>query len=233
MSIAAGSAPSSIQPYRSYLSNYVEMLATSSCEQTLKGGSKDEIIGRAAEGMKKNTDTYDIIYNTVALGEMIGNKLKKENRTIVTDKAKVEACHNAARIVMDKGFINELVDHMTAETKPAVATSKASVSNDDVYRTTAKSLAELYNANEVAADDKIGGRSVEITGVVQDINKDFANNVVVQLQSGNRLLPVRLYMNESEKMKASELRKGQKTTVTCEKMVLIIGAPSGSNCTFN
>ncbi|WP_239641969.1 OB-fold putative lipoprotein [Edwardsiella tarda] len=233
MSIAAGSAPSNIQPYRSYLSNYVEMLATSSCEQTLKGGSKDEIIGRAADGMKKNTDTYDIIYNTATLGAMFGNKLKKEHRFFTEDKTEIDSCHDAAKFMMDTGFVKELVNQMTAETKPVVPTPKASISSDNVYRTTAKSLAELYNANEVAADDKIGGRSVEITGVVQDINKDFANNVVVQLQSGNRLLPVRLYMNESEKMKASELRKGQKTTVTCEKMVMIIGAPSGSNCTFN
>jgi hypothetical protein len=42
-----------------------------------------------------------------------------------------------------------------------------------VYHTTAKALAELYKANEVAADDKIGGRKLEITGLVQDIRKDF------------------------------------------------------------
>ncbi|ACY85915.1 hypothetical protein ETAE_3082 [Edwardsiella piscicida] len=233
MSIAAGSAPSNIQPYRSNLSNYVETLVITSCEQTLKGVSKDTIIDRAVAGMNKNTNTYGIIYNTATLGEMIGNKLSKEKKIIIADKAEIDNCHDAAKVIMNTDSMKEIVNQMTAETKPVEATSKASTSNDKVYCTTAKALAELYDANEVAADNKIGGRSVEVTGVVQDINKDFADNVVVQLQSGNRLLPVRLYMSESERMKASELSKGQKKTITCEKMALIIGAPSGSDCTFN
>lgn len=164
---------------------------------------------------------------------MIGNKLSKEKKIIIADKAEIDNCHDAAKVIMNTDSMKEIVNQMTAETKPVEATSKASTSNDKVYCTTAKALAELYDANEVAADNKIGGRSVEVTGVVQDINKDFADNVVVQLQSGNRLLPVRLYMSESERMKASELSKGQKKTITCEKMALIIGAPSGSDCTFN
>ncbi|EFK5232094.1 hypothetical protein G6K22_004824, partial [Escherichia coli] len=102
-----------------------------------------------------------------------------------------------------------------------------------VYRTTAKALAELYDANEVAADDKIGGRKVEITGTVQEVAKNFTNNVIVRLESGNRFLPVMLSMEDSEKSKASKLKKGQKIVVTCEKMQLFVRAPSGSNCTFN
>ncbi|EPD0095646.1 TPA: hypothetical protein JX679_001108, partial [Escherichia coli] len=91
---------------------------------------------------------------------------------------------------------------------------------------------ELYDANEVAADNEIGGRKVEITGTVQEIAKNFTNDVIVRLESGNRLLPVMLSMEDSEKPKASKLKKGQKIVVTCEKMQLFIGAPSGSNCTF-
>ena len=102
-----------------------------------------------------------------------------------------------------------------------------------MYRTTAKALAELYKANEVAADDKIGGRKVEVTGTVQDITKNFANDVVLKLESSNRFMPVSLSMSDSEKTKASKLIKGQKITITCEKMQLFIGAPSGGNCTFN
>lgn len=114
-----------------------------------------------------------------------------------------------------------------------IAKSKATTSDESVYRTTAKALAELYKANEVAADDKIGGRKVEVTGTVQDITKNFANDVVLKLESDNRFMPVSLSMSDSEKTKASKLIKGQKITVTCEKMQLFIAAPSGGNCTFN
>ncbi|HDG5163857.1 TPA: hypothetical protein PCI02_003889, partial [Klebsiella pneumoniae] len=110
---------------------------------------------------------------------------------------------------------------------------KVPASDDGIYRTTAKALAELYSANEVAADDKIDGRNVEITGTVQDITKNFANDVVLKLESDNRFMPVSLSMEDTEKSKASKLKKGQKITITCEKMQLFIGAPSGRNCTFN
>ena len=114
-----------------------------------------------------------------------------------------------------------------------VVKSKATTSDESVYRTTAKGLAELYEANEIAADDNIGGRKVEMTGIVQDITKNFADDVVLKLESGSRFMPVSLSMSDSEKTKASKLIKGQKITVTCEKMQLFIGAPSGDNCTFN
>ncbi|WWW57236.1 hypothetical protein V8948_20160 [Klebsiella quasipneumoniae] len=77
------------------------------------------------------------------------------------------------------------------------------------------------------------GRNVEITGTVQDITKNFANNVVLKLESDNRFMPVSLSMEDTEKSKASKLKKGQKITIMCEKMQLFIGAPSGRNCTFN
>ncbi|MDK6239759.1 hypothetical protein QP135_27780, partial [Klebsiella pneumoniae] len=50
---------------------------------------------------------------------------------------------------------------MTNPEQSQVADSKPKVpaSDDGIYRTTAKALAELYSANEVAADDKIDGRN--------------------------------------------------------------------------
>lgn len=124
---------------------------------------------------------------------------------------------------------------MTNPEQLQVADSKPKVpaSDDGIYRTTAKALAELYSANEVAVDDKIGGRNVEITGIVQDITKNITDDVVLKLESGNRFMPVSLSMEGSEKPQASKLRKGQKIIVTCGKMQLFIGAPLGSGCTFN
>ncbi|MCW4948692.1 OB-fold putative lipoprotein (plasmid) [Enterobacter hormaechei subsp. xiangfangensis] len=47
---------------------------------------------------------------------------------------------------------------------------------------TAKALTAFYDENEVAADDKIGGRKVEVKGVVQSIDKDF-NDVSNRFES--------------------------------------------------
>ncbi|WP_077227939.1 MULTISPECIES: OB-fold protein [Enterobacteriaceae] len=63
---------------------------------------------------------------------------------------------------------------------------KANAGSDDsdgnVYRITAKALTAFYDENEVAADDKIGGRKVEVKGVVQSIDKDF-NDVSNRFES--------------------------------------------------
>lgn len=235
-SFSEGVPSTDVQPYPEYLAAYVKTLITLSCEQSLKGGSKDTLIERATQGMKKDTESYYTLHNTVVLGTAYGSKLKEKGRLITKEKIAIDSCGGAAAYtMMQKEFIKTVVASMTNPEQSQVADSKPKVpaSDDGIYRTTAKALAELYSANEVAADDKIGGRNVEITGIVQDITKNFTDDVVLKLESGNRFMPVSLSMEGSEKPQASKLRKGQKIVVTCGKMQLFIGAPSGSNCKFN
>ncbi|PXW53897.1 putative nucleic acid binding protein [Grimontella sp. AG753] len=235
-SIADNTLSSEIQPYPDYLAAYVKTLITTGCEQTLKGGSEDVVIKRATQGMKEGTPSFYTVHNAIVLGAGVGKGLKESGKLTTKDKIEIDSCGAAAAYtMMQKDFMKMVVDEMVNSEQPKIgaAKPKMAASDDSIYRTTAKELAELYNANEVAADDKIGGRKLEITGLVQDIRKDFANGVVVQLQSGNKFLPVRLNMDESERTKAAKLRKGQETTITCEKMVLLVGAPSGGKCTFN
>lgn len=229
-------SPADVQPYPEYLATYVKTLITVSCEQTLKGGSENALINQATQGMKKNTPSYDNVHNAIVLGAGFGNGLKEKGKLVTKEKIAIDSCGGAAAYtMMQKDFIKMVVTSMVNPELSQVADGKpkASASDDGLYRTTAKALAELYSANEVAADDKIGGRKVEITGTVQDITKNFANDVVLKLESDNRFMPVSLSMEDTEKSKASKLKKGQKITITCEKMQLLIGAPSGRNCTFN
>ncbi|HAT2611340.1 TPA: hypothetical protein I8235_004385 [Kluyvera intermedia] len=235
-SFADGVPPADVQPYPEYLAAYVKTLITVSCEQTLKDGSEIALIKQATQGMKKDTPSYYAVYNSVVEGAGAGTALKAKGRLITKDKIVIDSCGGvAAYISMQKDFMKMVVDEMTtSERSQAGAVKPKAISSDEsVHRTTAKELVELYKANEVAADDKIGGRKVEVTGTVQDITKNFANDVVLKLESGNRFMPVSLSMSDSEKTKASKLIKGQKITVICEKMQFFIGAPSGGNCTFN
>lgn len=235
-SVAGGAVSGGIQPYPDYLAAYVKTLVTAGCEQALKGGSEDVLIKQATQGMKKDTPSYYAVYNSVVEGAGAGTALKAKGRLITKDKIVIDNCGGvAAYISMQKNFMKMVVDEMTTSerSQAGAVKPKATSSDESVHRTTAKDLAELYKANEVAADDKIGGRKVEVTGTVQDITKNFANEVVLKLESGNRFMPVSLSMADSEMAQASRLKKGQKITVTCEKMQLFIGAPSGGNCTFN
>lgn len=236
LSVSGGAASGEIQPYPDYLAAYVKTLITTGCEQTLKGGSEDVVIKRATQGMKEGTPSFYTVYNAIVLGAGVGKELKESGKLTTKDKIEIDSCGAAATYtMMQKDFMKMVVDEMTtlAQSQVTDGKPKVPVSDDGIYHTTAKALAELYKANEVAADDKIGGRKVEMTGIVQDITKNFANDVVLKFESGNHFMPVSLSMADSEKSQASKLKKGQKITVTCEKMQFFIGAPSGGNCTFN
>ncbi|HGP3896162.1 OB-fold protein [Klebsiella pneumoniae] len=226
-----------IQPYPEYLAAYVKTLMIAGCEQTLTGGSEDVLIERAAQGMKKDTESYSTVYNSVILGAGAGKGLKEKGRLITKEKVELTSCDKFASYVMTekKDLIKAVVSGLVSPTQSqkTAAESKVTTSDSNVYRTTAKDLAAMYEENEVAADDEIGGRKVEVTGIVQDITKNFANDVIVRFESNNRFMPTSLSMEDTEKSKASKLKKGQKIAITCEKMQLFIGAPSGRNCTFN
>lgn len=202
MSFADGGATSGIQPYPEYVANYLKTLITVSCEQTLKGDSKSEdvLIKQATQGMQKDTESYATIHNAIVFGSAEGKKLK-ESKIITEDKTVIDSCGEGATYVTTKKDFMKIAIAPLVNPEQLQATdgeSKKVVSNEHIYRTTAKALAELYDANEVAADDKIGGRKVEITGTVQEIAKNFTNDVIVRLESGNRFLPVMLSMEDSE-----------------------------------
>ncbi|EKM5716596.1 hypothetical protein WIC93_21215 [Enterobacter cloacae] len=245
-SVASGAVSGEIQPYPDYLAAYVKTLVTASCDHVLSDDGMNSIdraiksiSASATKGMVTDTESYYAVYNSIVFGAEMGDKLKnakKQKMILATkDKIGIDSCGGVgAYALIQKDFRKiTLTGLMPIAQQAGVVKPKATSSDESVYRTTAKDLAELYKANEVAADDNIGGRKVEVTGTVQDITKNFANDIVLKLESGNRFMPVSLSMSDTEKTKASKLIKGQKIAVICEKMQLFIGAPSGGNCTFN
>lgn len=98
------------------------------------------------------------------------------------------------------------------------------------YKTTARELFAAYEENEVATDLQIDKRPVEIVGIVQGINKDFTDEIVIELTTSNQFMPARINLIEGHEATAASLKKGQKVTFLCEKMMRLIGSPSGSDC---
>lgn len=122
-------------------------------------------------------------------------------------------------------------EHSTASAPAAAtaapATAPAAV---EVYETTAEGLNSDYDRNEVATDLKIGNRVVQVTGRVQSIDKDFMDDIVVQLAAGNEFMPASMTMEKTETSKAAALSKGDHVTIRCEKMRRIMDSPAGSDC---
>jgi uncharacterized protein (DUF1330 family) len=102
----------------------------------------------------------------------------------------------------------------------------------EAYKTTAAKLYQDYEANEVATDEKIGDKPVEISGKVESIDKDFMNNILIHMATGQMFMDAVLSMEDSEKDKAMKTSKGSKVTIVCQRMSRMIGMPQGSGCVF-
>lgn len=98
------------------------------------------------------------------------------------------------------------------------------------YRTTARELAAAYEENEVATDMRIDKRPVEITGVVKAITKDFTDDVVIQLATSNQFMSASINLADGHESTAANLKKGQKVTFLCQKMMSLMGSPAGRDC---
>lgn len=101
-----------------------------------------------------------------------------------------------------------------------------------VFSITAVDLFKGYEANEVAMDEKLKGHQIEVSGRVDAIDKNFADNIVIQLATGNQFSPASMSMLDSEKQRAIEIKKGSKITIRCQRMSRILGGPSGGDCIF-
>lgn len=112
----------------------------------------------------------------------------------------------------------------------SASSSSAPTAPVEPYVTTAPALFAAYARNEVATQDAIGERPVQVTGVIASIDEDFSGSPVLHLEDGDEFAQVGLTLADSEHDKAASLRQGMRVVVICHKMVRIVGSPQGSDC---
>lgn len=138
------------------------------------------------------------------------------------------------------GAFDKPATNATAQTSPAQEPKPESKPEPeakpepkvDTYKTSAAKLHDDYEANEVATDEKIGDRPVEITGTVEGVDKDFLGNISLKLKTSNMFMPASMTLEDSEKDKAIKTNKGAKVTLVCENVSRMMGFPIGTDCTF-
>lgn len=151
------------------------------------------------------------------------------------EKAKAEAEQAKAEAAKAKAEAQALKD---AKPEPAKVEEKPTTveeskpTAEEHYKTTATKLYKDYEANEVATDEAIGGRPVEVSGVVEGIDKDMFNNINVTLSTGELFSHASLTLEDDQASKAAKLKKGVKTVIVCKRVTRIMGSPVGSDCTF-
>jgi hypothetical protein len=77
---------------------------------------------------------------------------------------------------------------------------------------TAKEIAKAYSDNEVAADNAWKGKTVNLTGTVYDIGKDFTDDAYVIIE-GNTEELCNIHCMFTDKTVVATLKKGQTVTV--------------------
>lgn len=100
----------------------------------------------------------------------------------------------------------------------------------DVYETTVADLERDYAANEIATDQRIGGRAVKVVGRIKSIEKDFTDAPVLALQASNQYLPARMSLERDQVGNAAKLSVGATVTVVCAKMRYVMQTPAGYDC---
>ena len=91
----------------------------------------------------------------------------------------------------------------------------------------APDLFAAYEANEVAADNQYKGKQLAVTGTVAGINKDFTDEVYVEI-AGNEFMNI--HARGIDPTVAAGLAKGTKITGVCEGGGLMMASPILNGC---
>ena len=85
---------------------------------------------------------------------------------------------------------------------------------------TAKNLVSAYSTNEIAANNKYGGKYVKITGIVDSIGRDITDSIYITLSDGDdfSLERVQCFFSEKYSNEIAPLTKGTEVVVygTCD-----------------
>ena len=86
----------------------------------------------------------------------------------------------------------------------------------DVPLVTARDVAQSYQVNSVAADQRFKGKMVQVSGVVKSINTNFTGDPVVIMDGGlDRRSKVRFRFDQSQAAAVAQLVPGQKAVFGC------------------
>lgn len=93
------------------------------------------------------------------------------------------------------------------------ATEKKIADQAPALTIAAKTLFSDYESNEVAADQKFKGKTLLVTGTVEDIKKDLMNRMYLTLTGDGPFANVQCFFAQSHESQLAGLRKGVSVSV--------------------
>ena len=92
-----------------------------------------------------------------------------------------------------------------------------------------KEYYKKYQENEVAADNLYKGKKLAITGTVESVSKDIADDVYVSL-AGDGEISLGVQCHLSDAGKAASVKKGSSITIVGTGEGMILGIPQVKDC---
>jgi tRNA_anti-like len=117
-----------------------------------------------------------------------------------------------------------------ADEAGAKQAADAKAKRDSAVKVTASELFNAYQGNEMAAQQQYGGKTLEVTGVVDGVDLDLGDDPVVKLRTSNQFMPVSVYLTSETQNAAAGYGKGQKITFLCEELSEVISMPQLKEC---
>lgn len=136
---------------------------------------------------------------------------------------------HSLKILMLSTFLAGCGSNLSDDASTAAGDSEA-VSTE----TTAVELANEYDKNTVAADNKFKEKRFKIRGVIAEISTDMFDNAVITMKSGDDFgfNNPQLTLKESEKAEAAGLSAGQNATLICIGAGDVAKTPMAEDCIF-
>lgn len=118
----------------------------------------------------------------------------------------------------------------TPEEEAEAEAAQAAEDEANAMEVSAMELWQAYDANEVAAQNQFGNTPLRVTGTVNSIALDFADDPFVTFETGNQFQNVQADLADEDPNQVSTLAKGQNITVLCSSISEIAGTPMLRDC---
>ena len=106
------------------------------------------------------------------------------------------------------------------------------VATQPAIKVSASKILADYKANEVSADGVYKGNTVDVTGVVDTIGKDFTETPYIDMNDGSpySFSNVHCFFSSSDEPQLAKVTKGQSITLEGQVSGLVVGNVVVNNC---
>lgn len=123
---------------------------------------------------------------------------------------------------------------MSGEDKPGAGSPSAeqAAAPTPPIAVTAKELAAAYEENEAAAQLKFGKSVLNVTANISAIQLGIGDKPFLVLEGTNQFMGPQAQLDEAGQAQAATLKKGQKISLTCQKVSEVVATPMLEGCSI-